>query len=262
MKYKYLVALLIVLNVSCEDIFQYSPNEVSPHERNINATNISKIHQDATAPFRFIVISDIHHAYDELKEFVSMANGLSDIRFVAVAGDLTNFGLQFEYEAVHRELDKLNYPYIAVIGNHDLLANGQKVYEEMYGKMDFSFEVDELKFVFLNTNSREFGFPGNVPDLNFLQRELSDTLSYEKAFVIAHVPASDSDFDPNLSEAFSNILGYGKVTACINGHKHEYDMSEPGELGFYQVVSDDLKDRSYVLITVTPGDLVIEKKQF
>ena len=259
---KYLAVFLVFVLVSCEDVFQYSPNVVSPPEENINARNILRIQQDSGASFRFIVIADIHHAYDDLREFVSAVNSMPDIRFVAVAGDLTNSGLQFEYDDVHAELVKLRCPYLAAIGNHDLLANGQLVYEKMYGKMDFSFKADGIKFVFLNTNSREFGFPGNVPDLNFLQQELSDARSYTQAFVVAHVPASDSDFDQNLSEAFNEILESGNVSACINGHQNRYQLVVPVKFGFYQVVSGDLEDRTFVLISVNESGVSIENRSF
>ena len=66
---KHFPLLLIVslfLFTSCEDVFQYSPNEVRPHEKDLNKKNIKRINSGGDT-LAFIVISDIHHAYEELQ---------------------------------------------------------------------------------------------------------------------------------------------------------------------------------------------------
>src|SRR6185436_1261861 len=158
MKRLLLFAVLVLL-VSCEDLFQYSPDEVSPHTVNINDNNIQRINFENDT-LRIIVFSDIHHAYDELIALVNTLNEKENSHFAIITGDLTNFGLQFEYDRSYDDLKKLKMPFIAAAGNHDVLANGQTVFEKMYGKLDFSFMIGAYKFIFLNTNSREFGFNG------------------------------------------------------------------------------------------------------
>ena len=248
--------------LACEDTFQYSPNEVSPFEEDIHARNIERIQNSSGSDVRFLVISDIHQAYEELATFVDRVNEMSDIRFVVVTGDLTNFGVQFEYDEVHRELSRLDIPYLAVIGNHDMLGNGQKVYEAMYGPQNFWFAVGSTRFVFLNTNSREANFSATVPDLDFLRQSLSDTASFSDAFVVGHVPPMDADFNPALVEGFEAAMETGKVRACLTGHQHNYSLTDPYENNILHLVSDDLQDRSYAKVTLSGKDFSIEKINF
>lgn len=256
-----LLILIMLLSYSCEDVFQYSPNEVRYHAQDINMENISHIKVTGDT-IKFILIADIHHAYEELQAFVDAANLIDGISFVVVAGDHTNFGLQYEYDEVHEELKRLYMPYIACAGNHDMLANGTKVFEQMYGPLNFSFMVNDNKFVFLNTCSREYNFNGNVPDLNFLSIALTDTATYKQAFVIGHVPPFDIDFDSNLQTAFNNTLLSGKVRAALYGHQHNYQLSDYYHNGINHLVCDDLKDRKLVLIKIYGTQLFFEEKTF
>lgn len=256
-----LLIMIILLSYSCEDVFQYSPNEVRPHAKDINAKNIARISADDDT-LRFIMIADIHHAYEELEGFVDAINNTGGISFVLVAGDHTNFGLQYEYDEVHEKLDRLSVPYIAGNGNHDLLANGIKVFEQMYGPLNFSFRVKENKFVFINTCSREYNFNGAVPDINYLKNELADTNSYTNAIVIGHVPPFDSDFDSKLESAFNNTLVSGNAKASLYGHQHTYQLSDYYQNGIDCLVADDLKDRKYVLIKIYGSEILFEEKSF
>ena len=53
------------------------------------------------------------------------ANGRDDIDFVIHGGDYTEFGVTKEFEWAVERLNQLRVPYVGLIGNHDILGNGQ-----------------------------------------------------------------------------------------------------------------------------------------
>lgn len=257
--------LLVLMFTSCEDTFQYNPNEVVLHddEKHVNAKNIEKI---TSIPFsdtlRFIVISDVHHDYENFEDFVAVANNMHDIAFVAVTGDLTSFGLQTEYREYHDIMKNLHLPIVSVIGNHDLLGNGEKVYHEMFGDLNFTFTCNGNKFICMDSNSREYDFNGQVPDLAWLNHELSES-GFTHTFVLSHIAPFDNDFDPALENGYvTSLAGSMNARLSFHGHSHEFYQEEHYGDGVLYMITDDIKDRAYTLVTVWSDGYVLTQNNF
>ena len=73
--------------------------------------------------FKFAVVTDTHvgsaTGEEDLRRTVKDLNSLTDIAFVIVSGDLTEFGAYDELLATKTLLDSLNVPYYSIPGNHD-----------------------------------------------------------------------------------------------------------------------------------------------
>lgn len=238
------------LCASCDNIL-YSPNVVDPSEKNLNAINIDKIAKlTPKTDFDFILMGDTQRFYDELEEFVGHANGLTDVEFILVDGDLVDFGLNREYNWIAEKFARLNKPYVAVIGNHDMLANGRRIYNEMFGAEEFTFWYGGNKFICLNTNSREVEYDGSLPNMPFLKKELADT-SARNIFVLSHVPPFSGDFDSTLQKPFADALAaQPRVRLSMHGHDHSYSFGYPYKDGVPYVVASYTKDRSYARVKV------------
>lgn len=217
--------------LSCEGMFEYSPYLIDFNEENsnVNQQNILKVTnqtQDDTITIAFT--GDTHRWYDETENFVSKVNQEPFIDFVIHVGDIADFGLPKQYLWGNSYLLKLNIPYFVVVGNHDLVGNGLKAYNEMYGPLNFSFIYNKVKFVFVNTNSREFMFSGNVPDIQWLDNQLKPGMEFTRAVVIFHVPPTHEDFDAALAESFHNtLIHYNNVLFTVHGHLHEFEIYKP-----------------------------------
>ena len=179
--YKVIILSTILITLNGCGAFDYSPHDlvIDQNETDLIAKGIKQIQQDALRDdtIKFILTGDTQMALDEVETFVKMSNSIGNIDFTLICGDLTQFGLKKEFVWIHDQLKKLNHPYIPVIGNHDFVATGPKIFQEMYGPFDYSFKVGKFKFVAINTNSIEFGFDGSVPNIKWLEKELSETLS-------------------------------------------------------------------------------------
>jgi predicted MPP superfamily phosphohydrolase len=263
------IALMVnfFIMISCKDMFDYSPYAInfSDENRNVNQRNIEKLHahENADDTITIALTGDSHRFYDEFDGFVNHVNKNISIDFVIHVGDIADFGLPKQYEWSNSYLLKLNAPYFVVIGNHDLVGNGIEAYQEMFGTLNYSFIYDSLKFIFINTNSREFKFNGNVPDNNWLDNQLRPSSDFTKAVVVFHVPPIDCDFDKSLEEDFHNSLSrYNNVLFTVHGHSHGHEIYYPYADSITYVNIFGVENNKYNLIKITDNNFDVETVEF
>lgn len=225
--------------------------------------NLHRLEQpaDSSAPFAFAVVADIQTRFDELAEAVRDINADTAVRFVLVAGDLTQFGLLREFDWFDRELDKLNVPWMTVIGNHDALAFGAKIYRRRYGPLDYTFDYGDTRFVVANTNGWEFD--RDVPDFAWLESELSQAQAEAKrTFVFSHVAPYMEQLDSAQSDTFADLMVQYGVKLSIHGHLHRYMEGFLYRPELRSVVVDNIHARNYSRITVLAGDEIEIERVF
>jgi Icc protein len=258
-----MMGIILLSLCSCKKYIEFSPDEVrlDASEKNLNQKNIQKLESmPAKSAFKFVVTGDSQRFYEELESFVASINQRNDISFVVLNGDITDFGQNKEFKWVYERLSKLKVPFVGVIGNHDMLANGHVVFNEMFGPDNFSFYYSGCKFVCLNTNSREKGFDGSLPNLPWLKNQLADPSNYEAAFVISHVPPFNEDFDSSLSQAYASILAANKkVGLSIHSHEHHYSLSRPYGDEVEYLVTGSMNERHYVVVSVNSKAYAFER---
>lgn len=143
------IACLVLLS-SCSKMIDYSPYDIDIERTTLNNTNTEIISTNilkSKDTLKFAVISDSHKWYDQLHEAVNSINEQDGIHFVVCLGDITNWGNAQEYEWYLSEVKRLKYPIITLIGNHDYLGNGSKVYKRMFGDTNFTFKVEDYTFI-------------------------------------------------------------------------------------------------------------------
>ncbi|MDQ3292683.1 MAG: metallophosphoesterase [Bacteroidota bacterium] len=233
----------------------------------MNKKNLARIAALPLQPedtLRFALVSDNQRFYDELEEVVKALNSYSAkvkrLHFVINCGDLTDFGLQEEYVWQLDRTRKLRMPYLAIIGNHDCVANGKKIYQSMYGPMDFSFAVAGNKFVALNTNSLEFDYP--IPDMEYMRQALANSHEYQNVFVLSHIPPFDSDFNEELTAEFAHLIRTHQVAYSISGHQHSFKFNQHFQDGQDYLVVDTIKNRNFIVVTVIGKKVSFERINF
>ena len=258
-----LLMIVSMLFTACSKMIQYHPNEIrlDASERDLNRKNIARIEAlPARDSFKFVVIGDTQRFYDELDDFVAAVNQRSDISFIIMNGDITDFGINREFKWIARSLKQLRIPYVGIIGNHDMLANGRRLFGEMFGAENFSFRYSGYSFVALNTNALEDGFEGTIPDLAWLRDALDSVPEPEEAFVFSHIPPFDNDFDPVLQQNYVNtIRNSGIVRYSIHAHQHRYSFTQPYGPDLNFLVVADMNKRMYAVLTVNNGIQTIEQ---
>ncbi|MDD6209477.1 MAG: metallophosphoesterase [Bacteroidales bacterium] len=252
-KTNYLFVFLLFF--SC-DLIDYHPydGKLSTSERDINNRNIERI-ETATKDkgvIRFAMISDTQRKYDETNDFVKHINQRDDIDFIIHGGDIADFGLKKEYEWTIEILSKLKQPYIAIIGNHDALGNGDNIYGKLYGVQNFSFVADDIKFLCLNTNALEYDYTNPIPDFEFLKKELGESSPEQRTIVVMHAPPGNEQFNNNVKDVFqAYIKRFPHLMFCLNGHDHRFYEEDLFNDGIIYYGCGNIRKRGYYLFTIT-----------
>jgi Icc protein len=172
---------------------------------------------------RIVITGDTQRSYNEVTTLVKKINTLEDLDFVAIAGDLSEFGVLQEMEWLARELKKLNSPYVSIIGNHDLVNKGAAVFKRMFGELNYSFVYRGVKFICHNTNGREYKFNGTVPDIGWLTKQVQPQAGVTGYVAISHVPPNSEDYDPALVLPYHSLFDKTpKFLASFHAHNHTY----------------------------------------
>ena len=181
--YKQTLPLFLCIFLSACDLIDYHPYDgrLTISERDINDHNIPLI-EAATKDkdtIRFVLMGDTQRSYDETEDFVKHINTKKDsIDFIIHGGDYTEFGMKKEYEWAVDILSKLDIPYVGLIGNHDVIGNGDQVFNKLFGEENFSFIVRDVKFVCLNTNAIEYDYFPPTQLRHTLETKLVDGLYF------------------------------------------------------------------------------------
>ncbi|AKD04231.1 metallophosphoesterase [Pontibacter korlensis] len=255
-KHSFLLLVLTLFLTACEEVFEYHPNQIrlNDSELGLTARNVEKIRQqNPDDTVRIVVMGDTQRFYDSAEKFVKAANKLKNIDFVMHQGDISDFGMTQEFRWVHDIMKNLRFPYLTVIGNHDLLANGKKVYQQMYGDLNYSFVYGQVKFIFLDTNGREYDFNGIVPDITWLQAQLAHTpeSDWQQAVIVSHMSPFGGDYDSRLSIPFQQTLEQsGRVHLSLHGHEHNWQTieQEASDITYHITTSTNNRGFSYVEI--------------
>lgn len=182
------LVFFLIFAVACK--YDYSPYGADVADVELNAQNLTVIQDSEAATattYKVAFLSDTHNYYDDVNALVDRINSRGPYAFVVVTGDITNVGLLSEFEAAQKMFARLKFPVLVAAGNHDMISNGKTIYDRLYGPDKLSFEFKNVQFVMLNNNNWELG--GNVPDTDWVEREVSTSTSPFK-ILMAHIPVN------------------------------------------------------------------------
>ena len=259
--------LSVTLLTSCE-YFEYHPYDI-PHRNSgyhkINDRNMERIaalNQEKDT-IRFAFMGDTQRFYDETEKFVKHLNRRTDVDFVIHGGDITDFGMTKEYKWVHDIMKKLTVPYVAIVGNHDLVGHGKEVYDDIYGDFNFSFIFRKTRFIMLNTNALEFDYSTPVPDFDYMLKFVTDTAGVDQTIVAMHATPYGEQFNNNSIMMFNYIIErYKNPLFCLHTHSHRLMVNDFFNNGIIYYGCDAMEGRSYMLFTVTKGSYEYEVISF
>ncbi len=256
------VVFLLITGVllSCEPWFTYSPYEsnVSNDYRETNRKNlerISALNANDNQPFKVALLADPHYHFGKLEDAVEHINKDPDYVFAIVAGDLTENGLLQEYVYFHETMSRLRIPYLAVIGNHDYLANGERVFCQMYGPLNYSFVFNNTRFVLFDNNTIE---SAKEPDFAWVADQLVNNGEVNHVIPISHVPPYDVQMD-KYRNLYHDLLVRNAIDLSVHGHRHDFSLEKVfGDNIEYLTISSP-QNRTYTALTILPAAVDIQK---
>lgn len=256
------VLLIASLFLSCNS-FEYSPDQTFDRNSpsNLNKINIDRLLslKPTNDTLKFVLSGDTQRAYKELPSFIKKVNSFDNLDFVLVAGDITEFGSFMEMEEYAEYIQKANVPVITVIGNHDLTGRGRTSYINMFGDVNFSFVYKGTKFLCHDTNSREYHYNGQVPDMGWLEQQLQPETNVNSYVAVGHVPAFSDDFDQKLVPGYSNLFAKTPgFIAALYGHTHTY-ITSPADSPYIYLVTGSVETSEFLLVTIVNNKITHER---
>ncbi len=239
---------------------EFSPNqkfrESTPQD--VNNTEIAKLQKKtAGSRIRIAVSGDTQRKYKEAQLFVDQINSRNDIDFVILNGDISDFGQLLEFEGIYSIYSQLKVPFISIVGNHDLVANGPYIFRRMFGEFNFTFNYGGVKFVGFDSNSREYNFNGAVPDIAWLRANLKLDNGVTNIVAFSHIPPNDADFDPKLRSVYEEIANSTPgFLASIHSHQHSPDKTyKPNSNSVPFIITNAIVNRAYTILDIFNGQI-------
>ena len=209
------------------------------------------------ASYSFIVVSDTHiedgdaFGLENLKDVVA-AN--SEIKFVAVTGDITQNAAEKDILKFIEIADSLGVPCYPAIGNHDIYFGNWSSWKELIGSTMYRRDSGNTTLIVLDTANAYLG----KDQLDWLDRELRSSGS--RTFVFTHTnlfvenPLELQQLTDTTERArFISILR-GRCDYVFTGHLHERIIKEAG--GVTCISLEDFRRQSvYCLVSVSPGGI-------
>lgn len=225
------LALGLILSISgCGGPMQYSPWQSNPPNNDLTAKHLNELSKADTGvyeEFKIAILGDPQAVIGHLDRAASVINSRGDIDFTVIVGDITDRGMQQEFIWINDVLSKFNKPILTVVGNHDGLNNGKKLYAEMFGPFNYSFIYKDVKFVMWNNNAYEWSV-----DVEWLAREVE---SHHRVVVLSHQPPGDGALSSAQEQRWKEIRQHPNLIASIHGHVHHYNFRQEDALPIYTV---------------------------
>lgn len=237
--------LVLVLGLACACSERYSPWEIDlpPEFQNLTQKNLNRLAAlpAAQLPIKIAAIGDPQGTPEDLETLVKKLNTRNDLRLMLVLGDLTDYGLQNEYLWAARALEKSKIPYFTVVGNHDAIAHGKKIYQDMFGAFNYTFEDAGLKFVMWNNNQYEFG----EQDFSWLESVVD-----ERSIVNSHIPPVKDQHRLEQVALWKDIGKRASILASLHGHRGGKTDFLSEEQGVPYYVAPRVRGVRYSVITI------------
>lgn len=247
---KFLYVLLLTL-ISC------GRPEFSPWESNLPSKQLTQYHlswleqsNSTFQPFSFAIAGDPQVVQGHFRNVIDSINHKS-VDFLAVLGDITDLGLKTEWKWIDDSISQAQKPVLTVVGNHDGLSKGQRLYQRLFGAFNYSFIYKDIKFVMWNNNYYEWG----DPDFDWLEQEV---LSHPRVIVMSHQPPYSDTFKSYHDERWQQIRKHPSYIASLHGHVHHYSYKFESNTQTHIFTVDRVTGTHYTIVTVDKDNISLQ----
>jgi Icc protein len=178
--------------------------------------------------FTFLAMADIQEALPQFGEMVEILNTHSDSDFLLISGDLTSRSEPEEFDLLAEHMQKLQIPYYATPGNHDVFVDRE--YQARYGRASYSFTHRGVRFTSIDSASADIDPVTYEWVENWLKTGKDQT-----HVIFTHIPAIDflevrsgQWNSRRIARKFIAESAENNVDLFLFGHVHTYDQYELG----------------------------------
>lgn len=183
---------------------------------------------DHTTLFSIATINDIHILEESctalLQTAVDRINGLDNLRWTGILGDISYNTRRDRFEWAKDTLDGLKMPYQAIPGNHDVVGSGLAYaeYSRCFGERSWVRQVENWYFIGLDSCTGAAGEVGiQLQRMKWLREQLETIPKDRPIALFAH-----HNFNPRSFRRVSNadrvidLFSEHRLRLIATGHWH------------------------------------------
>jgi len=192
---------------------------------------------DAAGVISWVHLGDLHMTKAGEKNHLDLAEIVNEVNrafagsvsFVFLPGDVADDGSRAAYAVVRGELDRLNAPWCAIIGDHDVHEKSfANFLEAMSERTQYAFKVGSVRFVAMN--AFDVPDPGSFvvsrDQLAWVKRELQTATDAGQSSVLL-LHCYPSDLKAGASELMETLRNFD-VRLIDMGHTHYNEIANDG----------------------------------
>ena len=222
-------------------------------------------------PFRFAFLSDTHigspdgKAEEDLRRTVHDLNGMNDIDFVVITGDITELGTNEELPRAKKILDSLVVKYYIIPGNHDdgWSESGGMSFITNFGSDRFTFDHNGIRFIGCASGPYVRMSDGHIPkDAITWMKNILDTTSKNMPVIFLNHYPMDVQMD-NWYEVTDMFKKKNTILfLCGHGHQNKVLNFEdiPGIMGRSNLRAKQ-SEGGYNIVDVTKDSIVFTERK-
>lgn len=260
-KIKKNIAILFLFITSCEylDLCSIANSDTIDFRFNENKNYSSHPNPIISNPenFFFLVVSDTHY----YKEKFGYGKRLDKLRqdynadFLIVNGDISQSGLEKQFNLFLDDMKDYNGIIYPVLGNHDVYNNGNKVFGKLLGQFIYSLEIGNTKLIFLDTATGTFG----KKQKDWYEKELSTNKQIivftHYNFITGTVQEWTSVSYTEDEYYFFNINEKYNVKYVISGHLHQNNEGEIRNVPYKTVTTLKNEKNAVLLVSINKTEI-------
>ena len=260
-KIKKNIAILFLFITSCEylDLCSIANSDTIDFRFNENKNYSSHPNPIISNPenFSFLVVSDTHY----YKEKFGYGKRLDKLRqdynadFLIVNGDISQSGLEKQFNLFLDDMKDYNGIIYPVLGNHDVYNNGNKVFGKLLGQFIYSLEIGNTKLIFLDTATGTFG----KKQKDWYEKELSTN---KQIIVFTHYNFITGTIQEWTSVSYTedeyyffNINEKYNVKYVISGHLHQNNEGEIRNVPYKTVTTLKNEKNAVLLVSINKTEI-------
>lgn len=229
----------------------------SRFENNKNYSDHSAPEIKDTENFSFLVVSDVHY-YNENPRFGEKLDKLRqeyNAEFLIVNGDISQSGLEKQFNIFLDDMKNYNGIFYPVLGNHDVYHNGSKMFGKLLGKFTYSFEIGNTKFIFLDTSTGTFGKKQKEWYENELSHDKQLIIFTHYNFVTSTVQEFVSMTNAEDEYYFFDINDKYDVKYVVSGHLHKNNEKNIRNVKYQTLTTLQKKKKAVLLVSVNKTEI-------
>jgi Icc protein len=222
---------------------------------------------DAAGVISWVHLGDLHMTKAGVQNHLDLAEIVNEVNrafagstsFVFLPGDVADDGSRAAYAVVRRELDRLNVPWCAIIGDHDVHEKSfANFLEAMSERTHFAFTVGSVRFVAMNAfdvpHPASFAVSANQLDWVKHQLRAATDAGQNKVLLLHCYPSDLKVGGAKLMEVLRNF----DVSLIDMGHTHYNEIANDGRTLYSATRSTGQIEEGSVGYSVTniDGDVV------